>query len=351
MNKMVGLIALSLMVVTAGCGKQANNTEKASAEVQTKDTITVAWYPNESGAEMEGAREEIGKVIAAATGKKVEHKTTTDYTIAIEAIANGSADIAYMGAQGYVEARAKNKDVQPLVIASGESGTVDDAAYYSWLSVRKGEEESYKSGDGYSIDSIVGQKFSFVTNSSTSGFKVPSAAIIKHFSQMDKYKSLTVDDLTIGGEDKFFSDVLYGGSHQGSAVNLLNDKADIAAFCDTCVTNYVELSAGEENTAGAVYKVKQGAAEPFNTLEGKEFTVISATPVLNQPFVINAGTVNQEDIQKLKDSFTSDEVKNNSKIFLAKDSEEKGLFKQKSGNEQFLTVEDSFFNPIRELSE
>ncbi|NQX60478.1 phosphate/phosphite/phosphonate ABC transporter substrate-binding protein [Paenibacillus qinlingensis] len=340
------MLSLSLVVVTAGCGTNAQNGTQA---VKTKDTITIGWFPNESGADMKISRDEIGKVVAAATGKKVEHKTTTDYTIAIEAIASGSADIIYTGAQAYVEANAKNKKVQPLVVPSGESGTLDDAVYNSWLNVRKGDGDAYKVGSIYSMDNIAGKKFSFVSNSSTSGFKIPSGRILTYFTKKDKYKNLTVDDLLLGGKDKFFSDVLFGGTHQGSAVNLLNGKADVAAFCDTCVANYIELSSGTENTPGAVYKVKQGAAEPFNTQVGKEFEVISVTPVLNQPIVINTGTVSVEDTKKIKDALTSDAVTNNPLIFIPKDSKEPGMFKQKTGKEKFLGVDDAFFNPIRTL--
>lgn len=46
-----------------------------------------------------------------------------------------------MGPQGYVEAHAKNDKVLPLVVPSGESGTLDDALYYSWLSVKKGRKK------------------------------------------------------------------------------------------------------------------------------------------------------------------------------------------------------------------
>jgi phosphonate transport system substrate-binding protein len=351
MKKAVALIiSLSLTAVIAGCGTKTVESQSASGAVKTKDTITIAWYPNESGADLKDARDEIGKVIEKTTGKKVDHKTTTDYIIAIEAIANGNADLAFMGPQGYIEANTKNKKVQPLVVPSGESGTLDDAVYFSWLNVRKGEEAAYKNGSGFSIDNIAGKKFSFVSNSSTSGFKVPSTGIATYFSKTDKYKSLTADDLLQGGKDKFFSEVLYGGSHQGSAVNLLTGKADVAAFCDTCVNNYVELSAGNANKPGAVYKVKQGAAEPFNTLIGKEFVLISVTPVLNSPFAVNTQTVSAEDQKKLKDVFLSDEVTKNQKIFLPKDSKASGMFKQKTGKEHFVTVEDAWFNPIRELS-
>jgi phosphonate transport system substrate-binding protein len=342
------LVSLTALAIFAGgCSSQ---TEGSASGKANDDTITIAWLPNESGADLEAARDEIGKEIEAATGKKVEHKTTTDYIVAIEAVANGNADMAFLGAQGYIEAHNKNKKVEPLVVPSGESGTLDDAVYYSWLSVNKGAADKYKDGDKFAIDNIAGKKFSFVSNSSTSGFKVPSTGIADYFSKKSEYKGLKPEDLLEGGKNKFFSEVLYGGSHQGSAVNLLTGKADVAAFCDTCVANYVELADGEQNKPGAVYKVKKDAAEPFNTLPGKEFEVISVTPVLNSPFVVNTESVNDEDQKKILDLLTSDETAKNEKIFVPEGSQFSGLFSKKSGKEHLLKVEDSFFDPIRELS-
>ncbi|MBS4192557.1 phosphate/phosphite/phosphonate ABC transporter substrate-binding protein [Bacillus sp. FJAT-49705] len=339
---MLSIISLIMFVVLAGCSSSAGSKEK--------DTLTIAWLPNESGADLGETREAISEVLEKATGKKIEHKTTTDYLVAIEAIANGNADLAFLGAQGYIEANNKNKKVQPLVVPSGESGTLDDAVYYSWLAVLKDNADSYKDGGSFSIDKIAGQKFSFVSNSSTSGFKVPSTGIVDYFSKKDEFKDLTAEDLLEGGKDKFFSEVLYGGSHQGSAVNLLTGKADVAAFCDTCVNNYVELADGEENRPGAIYKVRADAAEPFNTVTGKEFTLISVAPVLNSPFVVNTETVSEDIQKKLLETLTSDEVAKNEKIFVPEDSEVKGLFKRKSGNERLVQAEDDWFNPIRELS-
>lgn len=61
-----------------------------------------------------------------------------------------------------------------------------------------------------------------------------------------------------------YPEVLFGDSHQGSAVNMLMERSDVAAFCDTCVEPYVEIVEGEENTPGAVYKVRDDATAPFN---------------------------------------------------------------------------------------
>ena len=330
------LIVLASVLAACSTGNASNSNE-----------LTMVWYPNESGNDLKAARDEIGKVIEEATGKKVEHKLTTDYAIAIETIANGNAELAFMGAQGYIEASNKNESIEPLVIPSGESGTIDDAVYYSWLATKKADAENYKVNGEFAIDHIVDSKFSFVSSSSTSGFKVPSSDIVSYFSEKDDWKDLKVEDLMEGG--KFFEEVLYGDSHQGSAVNLLNGRADVAAFCDTCVENYVEVAEGEVNTKGAIYKVKDDAAEPFNTLHGEEFTLINVTPVLNAPFVANTEILDEKDFEKIQELLTSDDISNNESIFVPADSGVSGLFMKKA-NERFVTVNDDWFNPIRELS-
>jgi phosphonate transport system substrate-binding protein len=169
---------------------------------------------------------------------------------------------------------------------------------------------------------------------------------------MEKWKDITSDDLLEGGSDSFFIDVQFGGSHQGSAVNLISDKSDVAAFCDSCVNNYVDLAEGELNKPGSVYKVKEGADEPFDKFPGAEFVVISSTPVLNAPFAANMDKLTPEELKALQDAFTSDEVASNTKIFATKADLEAGyksLFR-KTKEERFVLVEDSFFDPIREMA-
>ncbi|KAB2953463.1 PhnD/SsuA/transferrin family substrate-binding protein [Heliorestis acidaminivorans] len=344
MKKLLLVVAamfLSLSILT-GCSSEASKKDSGP--------IVMVWYPNESGEDLKSARDEYSRIIEEATGRKVEHRLTTDYVIAIETIANGNAHIAYMGAQGYIEANKKNNKVLPLFVNSGSSGTLDDAVYYSWLAVKKGNEDQYRNGSAFSIDNIEGKRFSFVSNNSTSGFRVPSAGIVNHFSQKDKWKNLQAEDLLEGGRNKLLSEVLYGGSHQGTTVNLLTDKADIASFCDTCVANYIEHASGTPNRPGAVYRIRQDADAPFTNLKGEEFVLISVTPVLNPPFVTNTDVLDEETQKALIAAFTSDEVKNNERIFVPKDSSFKGLFQKSSGNERFLDVKDEWFNPVRELS-
>jgi phosphonate transport system substrate-binding protein len=347
MKRITWLIITCLLIAfSAGCSSTAN---KSNADAVTDpDTITIAWLPNNSGDDFKDARAEIDKVIADATGKKVEDKLTTDYAILIESVASGNAQIAYCGAQQYVMAHDKNKKVLPMVVCSGESGTLDDAMYYSRLLVKKGNEDQYKNGNEFALDNLAGKKISFVSNSSTSGFKVPSAAIVSYFSQQDKWKNLKADDLLEGGNDKFFSQVLFGGSHQLSLVNLLTGKVDVAAVDDIDVVNYVDLTSGEENKLGSVYTVKKGAEAPFDQLAGAQFVVIKALPVMNAPIMVNTEAISSKTVETITAALTSDRVTNNQKIFFPEDSKAKGLgFVQP---QKFLKVTDDWYQPIRDLS-
>ena len=343
MKHLKKILAVILAIVTIGaCVTGCQKSAKTEADKYV-DTITMIWAPNESAEDYDIARKEFSKLIEQATGKKVEHQLTTDYAVAIEAMASGKAQICFNGAESYVQAHDKNPAVLPLFVNSGESGTLDDAIYYSFLAVEEANASNYADGNSFAIDNIEGKKMSYVSNSSTSGFKVPTSTIIKHFSD----KNLTTDSLVEAG--KFFSEVMFGGSHQGSAFNLMSGKADVAAFCDTEIRAYADCTVGEENKVGSVYSIKADATAPFDQVQNEKFVLIASTPVLNGPFFYNSETLSPEDVKAIQDLFTSDVVTNNEKIFIPEGSDAVGVF-EKEGDAKFVLVEDSWFDPIREMS-
>lgn len=339
-------LVIVLMSILTGCGSTTSASNSAT-DVKDPDTITIAWLPNNAAEDFKDTRAEIDKIIEKATGKKVVDKLTTDYAITVEALASGNAQLAYLGGEAYVEAHKKNSKVVPLVVNSGTSGTLTDALYYSRMLVKKGNEDQYKSGAGFALDNIVGKKVSFVSTSSTSGFKVPSAAIVSYFSQQDKWKTLKAEDLLQGGSDKFFSQVIFGGSHQLSLVNLLTDKAEVAAVDDIDVVSYVDLAQGKDNTPGAVYSVKKDATDPFSKLAGAQYVVIKSIPVMNGPIAVNTDALSRKTIDAMTQALTSEETTKNPKIFVPKDSKTKGFFNQP---QHFLAIDDAWYQPIRDLS-
>ena len=276
-------------------------------------------------------------------------KLTTDYVIAIEALATGNAAIAYPGAVGFLQAQQKNPAVKPLVVASGDSGTLDDAYYYSRIVVKTENAAAYLKNGAYTLDGIKGKTFSFVSTSSTSGFVFPSNLVKSTFAKTEKFGDAKVEDLFLeGGSGKFFGNVVFGQSHQGSLYNVLTGKADVGAVDDIDVDSYLDLVSGTANTPGAVYKVKANAAAPFDTVPGASFTVLAAIQVRNAPIAINTKLFTAAQAKALQDAFLSDAVTANPAIFLPKGTKGAALNKQ-NGKNHFIAADDSWWNPIREL--
>ncbi len=338
---MTGAVAALTGCTASGSGAAAGTSSSASSAAEG-GTITMVWLPDNSSADLTSSREAIGAAIKAACGRDAELMTTTDYNVAIEAIASGQAQMALLGPEGYVQANKQNPAVQAAFTNSDEEGGLDGACYYSRICVKTENADKYKSGDTYTIDNIKGGSFSFVSATSTSGFKVPSSTIVSHFGLESS------DELLEGGS--FFSEVLFGNSHQGSAVNLLAGDADAAAFDDVDVDMYFDLVEGEANTVGAVYQVKADAEAPFDSVRGEQFTIIGISAVLNSPFCFNEDALDEDTRVAITDYFCSDAVANDPAIFIdPEDENAKGIFTKDSDKTCFVEVTDDWYEPIRQL--
>lgn len=351
----LGVTALGLGLGLTGCGGTdagkggAATSTDGAADAASLDKITMVWLPNESAAEFDAGREEFGRVLSEYAGVEVELMTTTDYNVAIEAIASGKAQMANLGAEGYIQAQEKNPNVHSLFTTADTEGTLDGAKYYSRIAVpadQLSEYEDSSSATGYSIKNIKGKRMSFVTQTSTSGFKVPCNAIMAEFPD----EVTSTDELAQPG---FFSQVLFGNSHPGSCVNLLQGDADVAAFDDIDVDMYLAVPEGERdavNQPGAVYGVAEGAAQPFDRVQGKEFGIIQSTPVLNGPIVYNADVLPEDLKDKILAGMTSADVANNEQLFAPEDAEGTGAIWSKGDTAGFIAVDDEWYDPIRELA-
>ena len=340
MKKMTVAVFFSLLAL----GAWASGNQEAASK-----PIVAVWYPNNSGEDWKAARQAIDDLITKATGRPVSDKLTTDYVIAIEAIATGNAAIIYPGAVGFLQAQKKNPHVKPLVVASGDSGTLDDAFYYSRIVVKTENAAQYLKGSAYSLDKIKGKTFSFVSTSSTSGFVFPANLIKSTFNKTENFGDKKVEDLFLeGGTGKFFGNVLFGQSHQGSLINVLTGKADAGAVDDIDVDTYLDLASGTANTSGAVYKVKAGAAAPFDTVPGASFTVLAAIQVKNAPIAVNTDLFTPAQLKALQAAFLSDSTTNNPQIFLPAGTSGAALNKQK-GKNHYLAADDGWYDPIRAM--
>ncbi|MDR0513648.1 MAG: phosphate/phosphite/phosphonate ABC transporter substrate-binding protein, partial [Coriobacteriaceae bacterium] len=322
---LVGSLSGSLIGCSTANNANAANDGSGSDGGSATDNkpITFVFLPDASSADMAPSRTAVSEAIKASCGRDAEVMTTTDYNVAIEAIASGSAGMALLGAEGYVQANKKNNKVQACFTNSDDKGKLDGACYYSRICVRTEDVAAYKKGQDFDLQPLKGKSFSFVSATSTSGFKVPSAKLVSVFG-------LSSNEVLLEN-GSFFSEVLLGGSHQGSVVNLMSGDADAAAFDDIDVDMYLTLVSGEANMPGAVYKVRDDAGDPFTNVHGKQFTIISSTPVLNAPFAFNEEVISEADRKAIVDYFCSSAVSDDKRIFSDPDDKNaKALFVKKT---------------------
>ena len=341
-KSLLGLSFVSVLGLgLAGC---ASGTSTKTTSSTSKDkTITVVFYPNESAKSFASSRTAIKKSIEKSTGKTVKLQTTTDYNVAIQAIASGKAQVAYMGANGYIQSHHLSKDVVPFAAQSDSEGTLKKATYNSYLMVQQKDAKKYEENGKYSIKGIEGKKMSYVSNSSTSGFLVPTAEISREF----KIKSADQDKLTQSGS--FFNKVLYGGSHQGSAVNLLKGDVDVAAFDDTDLMPYLKVTKGSWNKLGSTFTVKDNAEAPFTDLTGKSVVNIAMMPVQQGPWVYNTKALSQTDQTKIAKEFTSKSFAQNKQIFSDPNAKTPMMFPKTSDKSQLIKVTDKWYAPTHKL--
>ena len=125
---MTGCTAGGSGAAAGGADSQSGNGGGAGGG--SSEPITFVWLPDNSSSDMTSSREAIGAAILAACGRQTELLTTTDYNVAIEAIASGKAQMALLGPEGYVQANKKNSAVQAAFTNSDEDGGLDGACYY-----------------------------------------------------------------------------------------------------------------------------------------------------------------------------------------------------------------------------
>ena len=173
---------------------------------QQPTELRVGLIPSEDAQAMMRASQQVMEQLAAKTGMKVKPFVANDYNGVIEAMRSGKIDVAYFGPFSYVLAsQLANAEAfaTPVAKKSGKS------SYQSLIISRKDKGPA-------TVAQLQGKTFAFVDPSSASGHLFPKAGL----------KGDWVDT------DKYFSRVIFSGSHDASIMAVANGKVDAAAVAD-----------------------------------------------------------------------------------------------------------------------
>lgn len=176
------------------------------------DEITFAVIPTAGMSSIEKMFSGLTIHLEKELGIKVKLRSAGDYAGVIQAMQYKHVQLAYFGPKSYVEAN-KRAGAEALVIeldAEGKPG------YHGYIITKKGSGLK-------SLKDIQGKRWAFTDSNSTSGTLVPSVMFAQKGIDPQKY----------------FSRVLYSGSHEASILAVKSGKVDAAS------TNDLDFARGE----------------------------------------------------------------------------------------------------------
>lgn len=165
--------------------------------------LRVGLIPSEDAQAMMRASQQVMEQLEQKTGLKVKPFVANDYNGVIEAMRSGKIDVAYFGPFSYVLAAQMANAEAFAIPVSKKSG---QSSYHSIIISKKDNGPT-------SVAQLQGKTFAFVDPSSASGHLFPKAGL----------KGEDVDT------DKYFSRVIFSGSHDASIMAVAHGKVDAAA--------------------------------------------------------------------------------------------------------------------------
>jgi phosphonate transport system substrate-binding protein len=174
------------------------------AQAAAPQTLRVILIPADGGTE-DGTRADYQPIFGAVsrmTGLKFDIRVGQSYSAVVEAMCNGSADIAFVGSVTYVQARRRNcAELLAVAVEKGQS------IYYAGVfTLAKSPIRSLKD--------LKGRRVAFGDVNSASSFVFPMTMIME--AGLDPVRDLAAVRLT--------------GSHAGSLAALVQGQVDAAAL-------------------------------------------------------------------------------------------------------------------------
>jgi phosphonate transport system substrate-binding protein len=183
-----------------------------AAQADWPKMLNLGLIPTESSDNITDRFDNLTKYLEKKLGLEIKVQVATDYAGVITAMQFKHVDVAYYGPKSYVEA-ADRAGAEALVMEVAEDGS---KGYKGVIIAKKGSPIT-------TMEAAKGKIWAFTDPNSTSGTLVPTVYFVK---------TLKIDP------EKYFSKVIYSGSHEASILSVKGGKVDLAA------TNDLDLARG-----------------------------------------------------------------------------------------------------------
>lgn len=265
-------------------------------ECKNPDALRFSMIPTEETTQELSLYAPLVNQLSKATGKKIEFYLPTSYASVVEAMLGGFVDIGMHGPYSYIIAQEEDPELRVVATYAKHKGHFqEDGPGYKAVLVTRSD-----SGLN-SIEDLKGTIIGLTDPASTSGNLLPRVSFTK----------------IIGSElEDYFSRVVYTGSHDLSAVAVMEEHVDAAFVATHRLDNVID----------------RGLAKM------EDYTVLWSSPVIPQdPFVVN-GRLCQEIIDQIQNAFIT-----------LTDSEEGRQYLKNVKASKFVAITDSEYDIIRDL--
>ncbi len=250
-RRLTSLLAASTLMVSslAACSggttttdsdaTDADSTAVAAGEACAPELAEIEFgiLSTESADNLKPVWEPLLADMSEAVGRPVKGFYATDYAGVIEGMGAGKVQVAWYGGKSYIEAaeRSSAEAFAQTVALDGTKG------YYSHLITNVENpivaeiDVEAGNGDQYVIANAADLTFAFNDPNSTSGFLVPSYYV---FAQNE------------ANAEKIFSELIYAGSHEATALAVAENQVDVAT------NNSENLDRLKETSPGSLEKIQ-----------------------------------------------------------------------------------------------
>lgn len=275
---------LLLLAVLAGCG--ANSTAARStngAGATSAKTLTIGAIPDQDPEKLQRLYGSVAADLSKKLGVPVVYKPVTDYTAAVSLFRTGDLQLVWFGGLTGVQARLQTPGAKPLVQRD------IDGSFHSLFIVNAATKLAPVQ-DVAGLAELKGKRFTFGSQSSTSGFLMPAYFLLQ--ARVDVDKDFVGPPGYSGSHDKTI-DLVQSGSYQAGAVNeqVWNERASQGkvdqakvkvVFRTPAFHDYhwvLGPSAEKEFGAGFAQKVTQAflSLDPANPQDAQILSLFGAT--------------------------------------------------------------------------
>ena len=208
-------LALVACCMSAACTQTPDNATSSPNSTQSQvdsptkagkelEPLNMAMIPWQVSTEQEKKLQPLADYLSQTLGRPVKFQITKDYDTSVDLLVQGKVDLAFLGALTYIKARLRDPQIQPIVAPIDK---ITGRPWYTSVIVANSAKKIE------TIKDLKGQRFAFVSQSSTSGYLVPMA----HFKESN-----------IEPNRDFYS-VIYPGSHDKVKTALIAGEVDAIA--------------------------------------------------------------------------------------------------------------------------